>query len=78
LPRQGLVWKEKAMSKFTFRYKGKKLTVNVGPHVVAMYREDGSQVTNANVDYYYGDRGYGCSTEKAVAQQFYRNFRHLA
>lgn len=28
----------------------------------------------SGVDYYYNERGYGCTSAKDVAEQFYRNF----
>ena len=51
---------------------GKKVVIENG--VVALYDADGNMVTNANVDYYYEERGYGCKTDDEVAETFYRNF----
>ena len=52
---------------------GSKVVIDNG--VIAVYRPDGSQVTNSNVDYYFDDgRGYGCENCEAAADLFRAQF----
>jgi len=46
--------------------------VTVSEHVVTL--ENGEFFTNSNVDYYYDEGGYNCSTAEQVASQYHRNF----
>lgn len=51
---------------------GTKVIIDNG--VIALYRADGSQVTNSNVDYYFSESGYGCKSEEEAAIQYHSNF----
>lgn len=48
--------------------------VVVDENIVALYDSAGNQVTNSNVDYYYEERGYGCTSQEEVANVYYKNF----
>jgi hypothetical protein len=51
---------------------GTKVIIENG--VIALYRADGSQVTNSNVDYYFEERGYGCKSDDEAANKYHENF----
>ena len=44
--------------------------VEIENGVIALYRRDGTQVTNSNVDYYFDERGYNCKSDDEAAQKF--------
>ena len=62
---------------FVKKVGSKTFEIEVGPHVVSMSC-DGEYLTNANVDYYYAERGYNCKTDKQVSEAFFLCHAHLA